>query len=198
MTAGVRCDLNWGMSMDNSMAVVGAIRDEFTAQRRTAEKAIGQLDDAQIRVSIDGELNSVIVIVKHMAGNLRSRFTNFLTEDGEKPWRERDNEFVDDFAPGEAGRAAAMERWNEGWACVLDALAALSDADLERQVAIRGESQTAIRALTRSLAHTAHHVGQIVILARSIVGPTKWKTISIPRGGSAAYNESVGYRAERP
>ncbi|MFO0829432.1 MAG: DUF1572 family protein [Phycisphaerales bacterium] len=174
--------------------VVQAFESEFAAVRATCEKAIAQLDAGEIRRGLDEQSNSVAVILKHVGGNLRSRFTDFLTDDGEKSWRRRDDEFVDDFPEGEAGRAAALERWNEGWSVALDALARLSDADLDRVVTIRGEPHRVARALARSLAHVAYHAGQIVQTARTIVGEARWTTITIPRGRSDEFNRRMGYR----
>ena len=180
------------MSPDNR-SLIRQFQAEFLAQRATADKAIAQLDDEQIRRSFDGDVNSVAVVMKHLAGNFLSRFTDFLTTDGEKPWRERDGEFVDDFEAGAAGRAQIEARWGEGWACLVAALEELRDADLHRTVTIRGEPHTVQRALTRALAHAAHHTGQIVLLARMTVGPRGWKTISIPKGGSREFNRRMGF-----
>ncbi len=170
------------------------IRAEFLSQKSTAEQAIAQLDDDQIRRSLDGDVNSIVIIMKHLAGNFRSRFTNFLTDDGEKSWRNRDSEFIDDFPPGRDGRAAAEAVWREGWAVLLAALDSLTDVDLTRTVSIRGEPMPASRALTRALAHAAYHTGQIILIARMLRGPQAWQTISIPRGGSEAHNKRMGYK----
>lgn len=174
-------------------SLVAALQAEFVAQRAAAEKAIAQLGDDDLRRSAGGDTNSVAVIMKHLAGNLRSRFTDFLTSDGEKPWRDRDSEFLDDFAPGAAGRQQATARWNEGWACALAALDALTDADLARTVTIRGEPHTVQRALARSLAHAGYHTGQILLIARLLVGPERWRVITIPKGGSQEHNRRMGY-----
>jgi uncharacterized damage-inducible protein DinB len=181
--------------MIHDRPIIEALESEFAKIRAGADKAIAQLDAEQLRIVPDAEGNSVAVIMKHMAGNFRSRFTNFLTEDGEKPWRQRDTEFLDDFPTGAAGRAAALSTWNEGWAAVLGALAALKDGDLSRTVQIRGEAMSVARALSRALAHAAYHHGQIVLIARRLVGPRRWKTISIPRGESASFNRNMGYDA---
>ncbi|MFO0783591.1 MAG: DUF1572 family protein [Phycisphaerales bacterium] len=179
--------------MTAGRTAVEAFEQEFEAVKRGAEKAIVQLDDAQLRACLNAETNSVAVIMKHLAGNFCSRFTNFLTEDGEKPWRQRDGEFVDDFPAGAAGRAAVLARWEEGWACVRAALAPLTDADLGRTVTIRSEPHTVARALARALAHAAYHQAQMVLIARTTVGPGGWKTITIPRGQSAEYNRAKGH-----
>lgn len=178
--------------------VLNAFEVEFRKSRRTSEQAMEQLSDEELRKSIDGETNSVAIVVKHLAGNFRSRFTNFLTEDGEKAWRERDREFIDDFAPGAEGRARMMSVWEAGWRCLFDSLASLSDSDLGRTVRVRGEAQTVALALSRALGHTAYHAGQIVLVARVLVGAARWKTLSIPRGGSDAFNRSLGFDPAAP
>jgi hypothetical protein len=156
---------------------------ECRSYRRAAERALEQADDDAFFRGLDPESNSLAILVQHMAGNLRSRFTDFLTSDGEKPDRHRDQEF--DLAPG-ASRADLMTRWNHGWQVLAEALGPLSDADLDRTVLIRGEPHTVHRALLRSLAHMALHTGQIIQLAKHWAG-TDWKTLSIPRGQSETY-----------
>jgi hypothetical protein len=156
---------------------------EFRSYRRTAERAVEQVDDGAFFRLLDPESNSLAILVQHMAGNLRSRFTDFLTSDGEKPDRHRDREF--ELASG-ASRADVMDRWSEGWQVLAEAIGPLADADLDRTVLIRGEPHTVHRALLRSLAHMALHTGQIIQLAKHWAG-TEWKTLSIPRGQSEAY-----------
>ena len=131
-----------------------------------------------------GDGNSIAVIVWHIAGNLRSRFTDFRTADGEKPWRNRDEEFMARVVT----RQELLAKWESGWSTVFDALTPLAGEDLDQTVTIRGQSVTIVDALLRSLAHTSYHVGQIVYLAKSLRG-ADWKTLTIPKGGSAAYNE---------
>ena len=174
--------------------LIGDFAFKFAEIRRESEQAITQLDAVAIRRSLDGDVNSVAVIMKHVGGNLRSRFTSFLTEDGEKPWRDREAEFVDDFPAGEAGRDAALADWRDGW-CVLEStLASLCDADLAtKTVSIRGVPHTVSRALARSLAHMAYHQGQITLIARMIVGRERWNTISIPRGATAQRHTEMGF-----
>ena len=152
-----------------------------------AERAMEQVADEQLVGTLDEEGNSIALIVKHMAGNMRSRWTDFLTTDGEKADRNRDGEFVD--AP--ATRVALLEMWEEGWACVFAALEPLSDADLSRTVSIRGEPHSVMQAIHRQVAHYAHHVGQIVFLAKHF-SHDRWKSLSIPRNRSAEFNQSVG------
>ncbi|MEI7658677.1 MAG: DUF1572 family protein [Phycisphaerae bacterium] len=178
-----------------------AITEDFTSKfaeiRRESEAAIAQLDAAQIRRSLDGDVNAVAVIMKHVGGNLRSRFADLLTTDGEKPSRDREAEFVDDFPEGEAGRAAALAAWSQGWGVLEATLASLNDADLGRTVTIRGVPHTVAKALARSLAHIAYHQGQITLLARMLVGPAAWKPISIPRGGTAKRHAEMGFDPSR-
>src|SRR4029078_12245523 len=135
---------------------------------------------------VDGEANAIAIIVKHMAGNMRSRWTDFLTSDGEKPDRNRESEFED--AP--ATREALMQLWDQGWALVFGALEPLSDADLGRTVTIRGEAHSVMQAINRQVAHYAHHVGQIVMLAKHFAGG-RWESLSVPRNRSAEFNQKV-------
>ena len=179
--------------MSIQRSTISCIESRFGLIRRDSELAIQQVDAAGLRRSIGGDTNSIAIILKHVGGNLRSRFTNFLSEDGEKPWRDREAEFVDDFPPGENGRAAAIAAWSAGWQMLEATLAALNDSDLQRQVRIRGERHTVLEALIRSMAHTAYHQGQITLIARILVGPSAWKTISIPRGGTAQRHADMGF-----
>lgn len=162
--------------------VVDAFVQEFRKTRQLADRAIAQLDDAQLHARLDAEANSVAVLMQHMAGNMRSRWTDFLTSDGEKPWRQRDREFE---APP-LDRAALLGSWDSGWQTLFDALAGLTDDDLGRTVTIRGEGQSVLSALTRQLAHYAGHAYQIVLLAKHSKGDD-WTVLSIPRGQSDAY-----------
>ena len=129
---------------------------------------------------------SIAVICWHVAGNLRSRFTDFLTSDGEKPWRHRDEE----FESRQVTKGELLAKWETGWSALTGALAELTDADIDRQITIRGESMTVLQALLRSLAHTASHVGQIVYAAKVLRGPD-WNYLSIPPKGSEAFNEQM-------
>ncbi len=142
-----------------------------------AEKAVEQMDDAQLVALIDPDANSVALIMKHLAGNMRSRWTDFLTSDGEKPDRDRDSE----FEPGDDdSRHRLMAAWEDGWARVFAAIGALSDGDLSRTVTVRGESLTVVEAINRQVTHYAAHVGQIVLLAKHYAGP-QWRTLTIPK-----------------
>lgn len=166
--------------------VIDATIASYRANKTWADKAIGQVSDENLHVALDANTNSIAVIMKHVAGNLRSRWTEFLTTDGEKPWRNRDDEFVDTFA----SRAEVLACWEAGWECLFDALAALAPDDLAKTVTIRGEVHTVPLAIQRSLAHTAYHVGQIILIARILAGE-EWTTITIPRGASASFNQRV-------
>ena len=159
----------------------------FRKQRELAERALAQVDDADFFRTIDAESNSVAVIVKHVGGNLRSRWTNFLSTDGEKPDRDRDGEFV---VPGTTTRDDVMTTWNTGWAALFDTLDTLDGDDLSATVSIRAESMTAIAAMHRAVSHIGQHVGQIVLLAKHYRS-ADWKTLSIPRGRSSEWQTSV-------
>src|SRR5947209_14427078 len=171
--------------MDIAAEFLSAIRNAFEANKRLADRAVAQVPDDKLHAALDANTNSIAVIMRHVAGNLASRWTDFLTTDGEKPWRDRDAEFVD--APGV--RAEILEAWERGWACLLEALEGLRPEDLEKTVVIRGERHSVPLALERSLGHTCYHVGQIVQVARVHAGEA-WDTLTIPRGGSRQFNEA--------
>ena len=156
---------------------------EFRRYKALAEDALAQASEAELLRTLDAESNSMAMIMKHIAGNLRSRWTDFLTTDGEKPDRRRDTEFV---AEAPDTPQTLLQRWEEGWSRLFETLAALRPEDLDRIIVIRGEPHSALRALQRSLAHTAYHVGQIVFLAKHFAGE-RWKTLSIPRGKSEEF-----------
>lgn len=158
----------------------------FRANKDWADKAIAQLHDDKLHVTLDENTNSVAVIMKHLGGNLKSRWTDFLTTDGEKEWRNRDDEFVDSFS----GRQQVVDHWKEGWTSLFEALAALQPQDLSKSVTIRGEAHSVPLAIHRSLAHCAYHIGQIIMVARILAGD-EWETITIPRGESASFNKTV-------
>ena len=145
-----------------------------------AEKAIAQVDDEQFFATLDPEANSIAIIMKHVAGNMRSRWTDFLTSDGEKPDRNRDGEF--EIASNDT-RARVLAAWEDGWARVLSAVSSLEPDDLAKKVSIRGEEHTVVEAINRQVSHYSAHVGQIVLLAKHYAG-AEWKTLSIPRGKS--------------
>jgi len=162
--------------MSDSLVLEEAVR-EFAKYKDMAEKAMSQVDDDAFFHQIDPESNSIAVIVKHLAGNLRSRWSDFLTADGEKQDRDRDGEFVME-EPDE--RVTLEKRWNEAWEITLATLAGLKPSDLEREIRIRGEPHTVLRALNRNLTHLAYHVGQITFLAKHLAGE-RWQTLSLPR-----------------
>ena len=153
----------------------------FRNYKALGEKALAQTPDEALDAELDANSNSIAVVVKHVGGNLRSRFRDFLTSDGEKPDRHRDSEFE---LSGPASRAQVMQWWDDGWTILLRQIDALTPADLTRTVTIRGEAFLVAEALNRSVTHTAYHVGQIVYLARHFAGPA-WRSLTIPKGESA-------------
>jgi uncharacterized damage-inducible protein DinB len=156
----------------------------FRGYKRMADGALAQISNEEFFRLPDPESNSIAILVKHMAGNLRSRWTDFLTTDGEKPDRHRDREF--ELAPGDT-REELMRRWEHGWQTTLNTIQSLKSEDVLRTVTIRGEPHTVLQAISRSVTHMAHHAGQIIFLAKHLRG-SDWKTLSIPRGKSAEYN----------
>jgi len=166
----------------------------FRYYKKSVEGAIEQVTDEQLIATLDPEMNSIAQIVKHMAGNMRSRWRDFLTTDGEKPDRHRDSEFVD--AP--ATRAALLATWEDGWRQLFGALEPLSDADLGRTVLIRGEAHSVMQAINRQMAHYSMHCGQIIVLAKHFAGD-HWKSLSVPRNRSAEFNRAVqaGEKSQR-
>lgn len=164
-------------------AILDSIRAEYQRYQVLAERALDQVPDVAISAPGPGDGNSLATIAWHIAGNLRSRFTDFLTSDGEKPWRNRE----DEFAKREVTREQLRAHWQAGWSALYDAINPLTDDDLHKTVTIRGQALTVHDALHRSLAHASYHVGQIVYLAHAHQG-TAWEYLSIPPGGSAAYN----------
>lgn len=158
----------------------------FRYYKKLAEKAMAQLTDAQLVEVLDEEANSVAVLVKHMTGNMRSRWTDFLTSDGEKPDRQRDLEFVEPPAT----REALMAVWEAGWDAMFSALEPLSEEDLRRTVFIRGEAHSVMQAINRQVAHYSYHCGQIVLLAKHL-NCSCWKPLTVPRGKSEEFNRRV-------
>jgi Protein of unknown function (DUF1572) len=157
--------------------------------KRLGERAMEQAPEAGLFASLDTESNSIAIIVKHMHGNMRSRWTDFLTTDGEKPDRNRDTEF--EAAP--TTRAELIAQWETGWRHVFEALAGLTESDLSRQVVIRTEAHSVMQAINRALGHYAYHTGQIVYLAKHFAG-ANWKALTIPRGKSAEINAKMASR----
>jgi hypothetical protein len=157
---------------------------QMRGQKRLAEGAMAQLSDEEFFRALDPESNSVAILVKHMTGNMRSRFIDFLNSDGEKPNRQRDTEFVIDE---KTKRADVMRWWEEGWAIVFDTISSLKPEDVIKTVTVRGEPHSVLQAINRQIAHYAHHSGQILFLAKHLRG-SDWKTLSIPRGKSEEVN----------
>jgi len=170
--------------MDISAEFLAATINAFEANKRLADRAVEQVPDAKLHAALSEDTNSIAVIIKHVAGNLHSRWTDFLTTDGEKPGRNRDDEFVNSFT----SRAEVLECWERGWGRLLETLKSLRTEDLGRTVMIRGEPHSVPLALARSLGHTCYHIGQIVQIARIHAGE-HWQTLTIPRGGSEQFNQ---------
>ena len=162
---------------------LNSARRQFMMYKGLGEKAMAQMEDAALSWQANDDSNSVMTIVKHLWGNMLSRWTDFRTTDGEKPWRQRDAEFDTDVA----GREAMMKYWDEGWQCLFAALDSLKDDDLEQLIYIRNEGQTILEAINRQIAHYSYHVGQIVYIAK-LTGRNEWQSMSIPRNKSAEYN----------
>jgi uncharacterized damage-inducible protein DinB len=155
----------------------------FRYYKSLGDKAMAQVEDEALMHQPDPESNSIALIVKHMSGNMLSRWTDFLTSDGEKTWRQRDQEFEGSYAD----REALLEAWEKGWQCLFDAVDPLTAADIERIVYIRNEGHTVMEAIQRQIAHYSYHVGQIVFLARHLSG-AQWQSLSIPKGNSQVFN----------
>lgn len=183
------------MSDEMGSRYLDEARRSLRGNKRLAEGALAQVSDEEFFRSLDdGESNSIAVIVKHIGGNARSRFTDLLSSDGEKPWRKRDSEF--EIHPSDT-RAGLMERWESGYQTVFDSIASLTAGDLTRTVTIRGEPHSVLQAIHRATAHYAYHVGQIVFLAKHWRGKA-WKTLSIPRGKSEDVNAKLHAEKNRP
>jgi hypothetical protein len=158
-------------------------RKQFLYYKILGEKAMEQVDPAKLHVSFNEDSNSIATIVKHLRGNMLSRWTDFMTTDGEKPWRNRDSEFEEDTQ----SREELMKAWNEGWDCLFRALDSLKEDDLEKIIYIRNEGHTVMDAINRQLAHYPYHVGQIIFAAK-ILREEHWKSLSIPKNQSKSYN----------
>lgn len=168
--------------------LIKSIEAEYRRYKALADAALDQVPEAALSSPGPANGNSLAIICWHVAGNLQSRFTDFLTSDGEKPWRQREEE----FAQRSVSRSELMDKWSSGWNVLFATLDELDDSHLDQSVAIRGQPLAVHEALHRSLAHTSYHVGQIVYLAHSIAGE-KWNYLSIPPGGSTAYNANPQY-----
>jgi uncharacterized damage-inducible protein DinB len=167
--------------------IIESIKSEFLRYKNLTEGAITQIDDEVLYQIFGEEGNSIAIIMNHLSGNLISRFTDFFTSDGEKPWRHRDKEF-DEI---EVSRDELVRRWNQGWSVLWGQLEGLTDNQAQSLITIRGMKLTVIEALHRSLAHYSYHVGQIVFIAKYNLGKN-WRSLSIPRGKSEIYNENPG------
>jgi len=180
-------EMNHPFSSDSvGQFMIGGALTAFRSNKDWADKAITQTSDENLRRSLDPNTNSIAVIMKHVAGNLMSRWTDFLTSDGEKPWRHRDDEFKDSFG----SRNELLACWESGWQRLFETLESLTVDDMTKIVTIRGEAHSVPLAISRSLAHCGYHVGQIVLIARILAGD-QWTTITIPRGGSGQFNANV-------
>jgi hypothetical protein len=158
----------------------------FRYYKRLAERAMEQTPEEGLFATLDGESNSIATVVKHIAGNMRSRWTDFLTTDGEKPDRDRDSEFVD---PPKT-REELLRMWDDGWKRLFSAIEPLSEGDLANTVSIQGEAHSVMQAINRQIAHYPHHIGQIVLLAKHFAGD-RWQSLTIPRNRSGDFNRSV-------
>ena len=158
----------------------------FSAYKKLGDKSIGQLSEADMHFQPNKESNSIAIIIQHMHGNMLSRWTNFLTEDGEKPWRKRDEEFE---VPN-LSKEELLKMWEEGWHVLLTTLSSLNEEDCLKSVTIRHEQHSVVDAINRQMGHYSYHVGQIVLLAKSIKAD-KWQTLSIEKHGSKAFNEKM-------
>jgi uncharacterized damage-inducible protein DinB len=170
-------------SSQRNKMIIESIKSEYNRYRALAEAAIRQINDSDIHKLVGETENSIAILLNHLSGNLKSRFTNFLTEDGEKEWRNRDSEFEEQSEI----REILITKWNEAFDILFSELDKLTDNDLSKKVKIRGKELTVSNALARSLSHLAYHVGQIVLMARLFVG-SEWKSLSIPKGKSQEYN----------
>ena len=162
------------------------MQQELRRLKQLADASLSQLDDSEVFVPAPSGGNSAAVLMKHMSGNMLSRWHDFLTTDGEKPDRDRDSEFVITDADS---RQTLARRWEKGWECLFAALGSLGDADLTRTVSIRGEPHTVLQAINRELVHYAYHTGQLVFLAKGLRG-SRWQTLSVPKGQSEAFNKA--------
>jgi uncharacterized damage-inducible protein DinB len=188
---------NGGMAHQFTTSYVKDSIDLFRYYKNLAERAMAQCPDEALFTTIDAESNSIAIIVKHMSGNMRSRWSDFLTSDGEKPDRNRDTEFEE---PPKT-RAELLELWERGWKYVFDALQPLTEADLGRTVTIRNEPHSVMQAINRQMAHYAHHIGQILLLAKHLTFAStgKWQSLSVPRGQSKQFSADVaaGRKSQR-
>ena len=176
--------------MNNSF--LDSVVKQFEYYKSLGDKTFSQLSFEELQTEIAEDTNSISIIVKHMVGNMLSRWTNFLIEDGEKEWRKRDREFEDTYET----KNQLIENWNTGWQCLFDAIKPLTEDDLERIIYIRNQGHTVTEAINRQLAHYAYHIGQIVFLGK-IIQNEKWNSLSIPKGKSKDYNKDKFSKPKR-
>lgn len=162
---------------------LSGVKKQFSYYKNLGDKTFEQLTDEQLFWQYNDDSNSIAIIVKHLWGNMRSRWTDFLTSDGEKEWRNRDEEFEGDIE----NKAELLHKWEEGWKCLFDALTPLTEEDLNREIYIRNQGHTVMEAINRQLAHYPYHIGQIVFIGKMACS-AKWQSLSIPKGSSAVYN----------
>jgi uncharacterized damage-inducible protein DinB len=168
------------------MNYLDSAKRQFRTYKQLAEKAMAQIDERELNWQANEDSNSIATIVKHMRGNMLSRWTDFMTTDGEKPWRQRDSEFEGEQMPTER----LMQLWEEGWQCVFEALDSITDNDLEKIIYIRSEAHTVLEAINRQIAHYSYHVGQIVYISKLRI-KEDWKSLSIPRNKSDDFNAKM-------
>lgn len=168
---------------DMTISFLNSAKKQFDYYKMLGEKTFSQLTDEQLFKKLNEEGNSIAAIVKHLWGNMLSRWTDFLTTDGEKEWRQRDEEFENDIAD----RTELLEKWNEGWNCLFNAINSLTEEDLTKEIFIRNQGHTVTEAINRQLAHYPYHVGQIVFIGKFLCNKN-WKSLSIPKGNSKEYN----------
>jgi hypothetical protein len=184
-----------GGEQDLASLYLEDVTAQFRKLKELAERALAQVGDRDLAASLDADGNSIAVLMQHLAGNLRSRWTDFLTTDGEKPDRDRDSEF--EAGEGAPARAELLARWEDGWSRLFATLSALTAGDLLRTVYVRAEPHTVPQAIHRQLTHAAYHVGQLVLLAKHFAGPA-WRSLSVPKGKSREYNARMFGQARRP
>jgi hypothetical protein len=182
-------DYTFHMALVFTTSCIEDSRALFSQYKKLADRAIAQVSDQQLFAVLDPEANSIAILIRHMAGNMLSRWTGFLTSDGEKPTRHRDQEFENPLA----SRDELLSLWESGWSALFTALQPLTDADLTRTVTIRGEAHSVLQAIHRQIAHYSMHIGQIVLLAKHLAS-AQWQSLSIPRGASADFNRRVALR----
>lgn len=166
------------------ISYLDSVRKQFEYYKSIGDKTFEQLSFEELKIQFTQDSNSISIIVKHLVGNMLSRWTNFLTEDGEKEWRQRDKEFIDNYS----NKEDLFNSWNKGWSCLFNTLDAINNNDLNNIVYIRNQGHTVTEALNRQMMHYAYHIGQIVYIGKLVKGKD-WKSLSIPKGESKTYNQ---------